>query len=141
MVQICNAKPVIVPTAAANDYILSPETLRKALEENPKVSCIILCNPSNPSGCVADKGRIRNSVSIPLHRLFIAYYRILSHIIIIASASFLRKAMMEKLAAVLLDFPKVAVLSDEIYEQVGYRHHHLVIVISSTTTFYFSSSP
>jgi aspartate/methionine/tyrosine aminotransferase len=88
MVLLCNGCNVIVPTLASENYIMSPETLRATLEAHPKVTCIILCNPSNPSGCVADK------------------------------------ESMEKLAEVLMDYPKVVVLSDEIYEHLVYDVSH-----------------
>jgi aspartate/methionine/tyrosine aminotransferase len=88
MVQLCNAKAVIVQTTAEENYNMSPEALRAALEAHPKVSCIILCNPSNPSGCVADR------------------------------------ASLEALSKVLLDFPNVAILSDEIYERLTYDVEH-----------------
>ena len=58
MVKICNAKPIIVDTYDYDDYILTPESLRKALESNSKVSCLILCNPSNPTGSVANKSQL-----------------------------------------------------------------------------------
>lgn len=89
MVQLCNAKPVIVSTSAADSYTLTPQVLRAALEQNPSTSCLILCNPSNPSGCVADK------------------------------------EMMGGLVKVLLDFPQVAVISDEIYEHLVYDVEHV----------------
>ena len=82
---MCNASPLIVSTDAKNDYTLTSDALRKALETNPEVTCVILCNPSNPSGCVSSKSAL------------------------------------ESLASVLLDFPKVVVLSDEIYERLTYE--------------------
>jgi aspartate/methionine/tyrosine aminotransferase len=59
MVQLCHATPVIVHTEAHTGFTLTPEILRQSLEENPKTSAIILCNPSNPSGRNADRTNLR----------------------------------------------------------------------------------
>ena len=37
-------------TIAMYRYVLSPSALRTALENHPKASCMIFCNPSNPTG-------------------------------------------------------------------------------------------
>jgi aspartate/methionine/tyrosine aminotransferase len=58
MVRISGANPVIVETKASEDYVLTPEALRKALQAHPKTTCIIMCNPSNPTGCVASKDQL-----------------------------------------------------------------------------------
>lgn len=58
MVKMCQANPVIVPTLAQDNYIISPETLLDSLKKHPKVKAIILCNPSNPTGGVADKNEL-----------------------------------------------------------------------------------
>lgn len=59
MVKLCQAEPVIVPTNAATDYTLSAEALRSVLEQHPQVSCIILCSPSNPTGCIASAASLQ----------------------------------------------------------------------------------
>ena len=64
MVKMCNARPVSVRTSAKDGYILTPESLRQALQSNPKASCIILCNPSNPTGGVADLENLRGLASV-----------------------------------------------------------------------------
>eukprot|EP00597_Dinobryon_sp_UTEXLB2267_P000029 CAMPEP_0170056804 /NCGR_PEP_ID=MMETSP0019_2-20121128/67_1 /TAXON_ID=98059 /ORGANISM="Dinobryon sp., Strain UTEXLB2267" /LENGTH=397 /DNA_ID=CAMNT_0010261391 /DNA_START=185 /DNA_END=1378 /DNA_ORIENTATION=+ len=84
MVKMCGGIPVALPTLASNNYELTADALRTSLQQHPDVSCIILCNPSNPSGGVAS-----------------------------------RKSF-EEIALVLKDFPKVVVLSDEIYERLTY---------------------
>lgn len=55
MVKICQGIPLVITTSVSNNYILTGSELRSALESNPNVSCIILCNPSNPTGSVATK--------------------------------------------------------------------------------------
>lgn len=88
MVKICNAVPVVVETYPEENYVLTAQSLKKALQENPRVTCLILCNPSNPTGCVAD------------------YQSLL------------------ELAEVLSQYPKVAIISDEIYERLTYDVPH-----------------
>lgn len=59
MVKMCNgAKPVIVQTSPSNGYILTPSELRSTLSSNPRISCIIICNPSNPTGSVATREQL-----------------------------------------------------------------------------------
>jgi aspartate/methionine/tyrosine aminotransferase len=70
---------------------MTASDLRKTLEAHPKATCMIFCNPSNPTGAVADK-----------HNL-------------------------EQMADVLKDFPKVLILSDEIYERLTYDVPHVSV--------------
>ena len=58
MVKICNAKPVVVETIPQEGYALTAEALRAVLENNPSTSAIIICNPSNPTGCVMNQGQL-----------------------------------------------------------------------------------
>ena len=88
MVKICGGIPTVIDTLAADNYVLTAKSLRKALSEHPETTALILCNPSNPTGSVADQQ---------------------------AQAD---------LATVLLDFPKVVVISDEIYERLTYDVPH-----------------
>jgi len=88
MVKMCQAAPVDVVCAAELGYALTPKALRAALEAHPKTSCIILCNPSNPTGCVMNRDDL------------------------------------EALAVVLRDYPKVVIISDEIYERLTYHVPH-----------------
>ena len=46
---------MILETIAADGYVIRPEALMGCLQKHPKVKAIILCNPSNPTGCVSDK--------------------------------------------------------------------------------------
>lgn len=55
MVKICGGVPTIVQTRPEEGYVLRPAALREALTKHPEVTCLILCNPSNPTGGVADK--------------------------------------------------------------------------------------
>ena len=89
MVKLCYSKPVYTPSTAADSYLLSPSVLRSTLESNPNIKCIILCNPSNPTGAVYNKEQLQG------------------------------------LAKVLLDFPSVIVIADEIYERLTYDVPHV----------------
>ena len=64
MVKLCNANPVVMKTTPEDGYAISPRTLRKTLERYPKVSCIILCNPSNPTGCVMDAKTLKEIAQV-----------------------------------------------------------------------------
>ena len=84
MVALAGAEPVIVETSAETGYLVTPDVLRKTLESNSNIRCLILCNPSNPTGGVYNSEELQG------------------------------------LANVLKDFPKVAILADEIYERLVY---------------------
>eukprot|EP00566_Odontella_aurita_P013174 CAMPEP_0113586108 /NCGR_PEP_ID=MMETSP0015_2-20120614/34114_1 /TAXON_ID=2838 /ORGANISM="Odontella" /LENGTH=469 /DNA_ID=CAMNT_0000491509 /DNA_START=92 /DNA_END=1501 /DNA_ORIENTATION=- /assembly_acc=CAM_ASM_000160 len=85
MVALTGATPVILETKEEDGYLITPEALRKCLEDNEdEARLLILCNPSNPTGGVHSAKRLR------------------------------------ELAEVLADYPKVAVLADEIYERLVY---------------------
>lgn len=75
---------MIVGTTAESGYLLTPKTLRDALDAHSNSKLLILCNPSNPTGGVYSREQL------------------------------------EDLAEVLRDFPKVAILADEIYERLVY---------------------
>eukprot|EP01036_Dinobryon_divergens_P031574 gene31574-41001_t len=53
MVKICGGVPHIIPTLAEENYELSASALESALQSCANPTCVILCNPSNPSGCVS----------------------------------------------------------------------------------------
>lgn len=60
MVKMCpGASPLIVETRPEDNYVLTAETLRNTLSKHPKISCMILCNPSNPTGSVASKSQLQ----------------------------------------------------------------------------------
>jgi aspartate/methionine/tyrosine aminotransferase len=84
MVALVGGVPVFIPTHAKDGFLLTPEALEEALQQNPKTKLLILCNPSNPTGGVHDETRL------------------------------------QELAAVLQNYPKVAVLADEIYDRLVY---------------------
>ena len=84
MVALAGAEPIIVETSAETGYLVTPDVLRKTLESNSNIRCLILCNPSNPTGGVYNSEELQG------------------------------------LANVLKDFPKVAILADEIYERLVY---------------------
>lgn len=54
MVKMCGAEPVFVPTYAQQGYTLTPSALSQTLAAHPRATCLILCNPSNPTGCNID---------------------------------------------------------------------------------------
>lgn len=55
MVSLAGGIPVIVNTKQEDGYLLTPELLKDALEENDGVKLLMLCNPSNPTGGVHDQ--------------------------------------------------------------------------------------
>lgn len=50
MARLAGAIPRIIPTSAAEGFLISPEQLNEALTPNSRL--LILCSPSNPSGAV-----------------------------------------------------------------------------------------
>ena len=57
MVTLAEGKSVIVPTTAANHYLMSPEALTKAITKKTKV--LVLNSPSNPTGMVYSKEKLQ----------------------------------------------------------------------------------
>ena len=47
-IRSCGAVPVIMPTTEEDRFKISPQALREAITD--KTKCLILCNPSNPTG-------------------------------------------------------------------------------------------
>ena len=64
MVRICGASPVILKATADNNYWPTPDELRAKLLNHPKTSAIILCNPSNPTGCVSKEDSLKDTAKI-----------------------------------------------------------------------------
>ena len=64
MVKMCQAVPVDVKTSAADGYALTGKALREALTRHPEASSIILCNPSNPTGCVMSEAQLQEVASV-----------------------------------------------------------------------------
>ena len=52
LVQLCDAKPVFLPTED-NHYQIDPEQLRAAITD--KTKAIVLTSPNNPTGCIYTK--------------------------------------------------------------------------------------
>lgn len=80
MVRLADADPVILHTQAKDNYLISPQQLKSAINENTRL--LILNAPSNPTGM-----------------------------------GYSRQAL-EALGEVLLEFPKVLICSDDIYEHI-----------------------
>ena len=80
MVRLAGADPVILHTHAQDDYLISPQQLRSAINDNTRL--LILNAPSNPTGM----GYSRDALAA--------------------------------LGEVLLDYPKVWICSDDIYEHI-----------------------
>lgn len=80
MVRLAGADPVILHTQAKDNYLISPQQLRSAI--NDKTRLLILNAPSNPTGM-----------------------------------GYSRQAL-QALGEVLLEFPKVLICSDDIYEHI-----------------------
>lgn len=80
MVRLADADPVILHTKADDDYLISAQQLRSAINDNTRL--LILNAPSNPTGM-----------------------------------GYSRQALKD-LGEVLLEFPKVLICSDDIYEHI-----------------------
>ncbi len=65
-VQLAGGTPVIVPTTAADGFLMEPEALREAITD--KTRAIILNTPSNPTGTLYDRARLEAIASIILER-------------------------------------------------------------------------
>ena len=89
MARVCNAEPSIIETLPEEGYALNAERLRDKLGSEPNTRAIIICNPSNPTGCV------------------------------------MRRKQLEAISEVLLDFPQVTVIADEIYDHLTYGVEHV----------------
>ena len=90
MVTVLGGRSVILKTAEATNFKLTPQILRKGLGTKSKI--LILNSPSNPTGAVYSRGELL------------------------------------ALVEVLKDFPKLIVLSDEIYEKLifdGEKHYSI----------------
>ena len=62
MVLLADGRPVIVPTSAADDFCLTPESLRWAI--TPRTRALVLCSPSNPTGAGYSKERLEALVPV-----------------------------------------------------------------------------
>lgn len=66
MVTLAGAIPIILETKETDGYLLTPELLEKCIEENSDktIRCLILCNPSNPTGGVHNKARLESLANV-----------------------------------------------------------------------------
>lgn len=66
MVALAGAKPIILPTKESDGYLITPEGLRSCLEEHQEdnIKCMILCNPSNPTGGVHNEERLKELANV-----------------------------------------------------------------------------
>lgn len=55
IVKIAGATPVFVPTVPEKGYIMEPEVLESLI--TPRTRMVIVCNPSNPTGCLMDEAQ------------------------------------------------------------------------------------
>lgn len=53
MARLADATPVILPTQISENFLMDPKILESTLTEKSRL--LILCSPSNPTGCVYPK--------------------------------------------------------------------------------------
>ncbi|PIQ84524.1 MAG: aspartate aminotransferase [Candidatus Omnitrophica bacterium CG11_big_fil_rev_8_21_14_0_20_63_9] len=66
MVYLAGGTPKIISTDEANGFLPEPDALRRAL--TPKTKIVVLNSPSNPTGAVIDRGRLKAIAAIALER-------------------------------------------------------------------------
>lgn len=66
LVKLTGAKPVIVETAEANNFKLTPELFRAAV--TPRTTTLLLCSPSNPTGSMYSGDDLAALADIVLER-------------------------------------------------------------------------
>lgn len=64
MASLVGAEPVIVETSPETGYLLTPEVLRRAMQQHPASTLLILCNPSNPTGGVYNKKQLEGLAAV-----------------------------------------------------------------------------
>lgn len=70
MIRMVGGSPVTVPAAEEEGFKLSPEKLEAAI--TPRTKCVILNNPSNPTGMVYDESQLRALTDVCVkHDLYI----------------------------------------------------------------------
>ena len=92
MVQLTEAKPIILPTSIAQNFKLSSDQLFQAI--TPKSRLLILNSPSNPSGAAYSENELR------------------------------------ALAAILVQYPQLLIISDDIYEYVLWGQNHFINILN-----------
>jgi len=56
IVKLAGAAPVILETTADQGYAIDPEAVAAAI--NPSTNMLVVCNPSNPTGCSMTRGQL-----------------------------------------------------------------------------------
>lgn len=56
IVKMAGSTPVILETKPEQGYAIDPEAFAKAIKPNTRM--LIMCNPSNPTGCIMDKSQV-----------------------------------------------------------------------------------
>ena len=64
MVKLVGGVPRIIPTLPSENYELTAVSLANALATYPRASCIILCNPSNPTGSVMSEASMHSLADV-----------------------------------------------------------------------------
>lgn len=62
MAKLADAKPIILPTLIADDFLLNPKVLASMINEKSRL--LILCSPSNPTGSVYPKKLLEEIANI-----------------------------------------------------------------------------
>ncbi|WP_100486337.1 pyridoxal phosphate-dependent aminotransferase [Sporolactobacillus pectinivorans] len=79
-VVLCGGTPVCVDVAEENEFVISPDDVRKAI--TPKTKVILLNSPSNPTGSVIDKESLREIAEIAKENdLFVVSDEVYRHIL------------------------------------------------------------
>ncbi|KAJ1378165.1 Pyridoxal phosphate-dependent transferase, major domain [Sesbania bispinosa] len=81
MARLADATPVILPTNISDNFLLDPKLLESNLTERSRL--LILCSPSNPTGCVYPKKLLEEIAQIVAKhpRLLVLSDEIYEHII------------------------------------------------------------
>jgi aspartate aminotransferase len=66
LVKLTGAVPVIVPTAEANNFKLTPAELRAAV--TPRTTILLICSPSNPTGTMYSPRELAELADVTLER-------------------------------------------------------------------------
>lgn len=66
LVKLTGAKPAIVETAEADNFKLSPQALMDAITDKTKI--LLLCSPSNPTGCMYSPEELRALADVAIDK-------------------------------------------------------------------------
>merc|ERR1719215_1329667 len=62
VVKLSGATPIILETDPKQGYAIDPEALAAAI--NPRTRILVICNPSNPTGCIMDRKQLQALASV-----------------------------------------------------------------------------